>query len=202
VINTPRFHDLLESGDHHSGWTMTLRGVLAVIFGVVTVRSPNVAASVFVVVFAVYAFLDAILDFVLAARLGRLGQRWGWYLFEGVVSVAAGIIALAYPQVTILAAVLLIGLRAIVIGVLEVVAAFAWAGLDSRWLLGLTGVTSVLLGILLLASPATGAVALLWIIGVYAFVYGIMLFALGVRLLWSERHEHGGHSHGPATTAG
>jgi uncharacterized membrane protein HdeD (DUF308 family) len=190
-MTSPRpLADALESVDSHSGWTLVLRGVLAVVFGIIAIRSPDVTASAFVVVFAVYAFIDGILDFVLAARLGRSGYRWGWYLFEGLASVAIGIVALAYPSVTILAAVLLIGLRAIVIGVLELVGAFTLPLLDSRWLLGLTGVLSIVLGALLLASPATGAVALLWAIGIYAFVFGVALFAVGLRLLWTQHHDH------------
>lgn len=187
------FQASLESAARRSGWAMALRGVLAVIFGIIALRSPDIAAGAFVVVFAIYAIADGILDFVIAERRGRAGERWGWYLLEGIASIALGIIALAYPRVTLLAAVLLIGLRAIIVGVFELVATFSWEGLDSRWLLGLTGVLSIILGILLLASPAAGAVALLWTIGIYAIVFGVMLFALGLRTLRLEHeveHEH------------
>lgn len=191
------FQASLESAARRSGWAMALRGVLAVIFGIIALRSPDIAAGAFVVVFAIYAMADGILDFVIAERLGRAGARWGWYLLEGIASIALGIIALAYPRVTLLAAVLLIGLRAIVVGVFELVATFSWEGLESRWLLGLTGVLSIVLGILLLASPAAGAVALLWTIGIYAIVFGVMLFALGLRTLRLE-HEAERIHHPPA----
>jgi uncharacterized membrane protein HdeD (DUF308 family) len=109
-------------------------------------------------------------------------------VFEGLVSIALGVIALAYPALTLLALVLLIGIRAIVMGIVELVAAFSWEGSESRWLLGITGVLSIMLGILLLGSPAAGGLALLWMIGVYAIVFGIMLFALGLRMLSVGRH--------------
>jgi uncharacterized membrane protein HdeD (DUF308 family) len=190
----------LASTARQAGWAVALRGILAVIFGVIAIRSPDIAASAFVIVFAIYAFADGVFDFFLAAQLGRAGQRWGWYLVEGIASIAVGVIALAYPAVTLLAAVLLIGIRAIAVGVFELVGAFSWEGLESRWLLGITGVVSILFGVLLLASPATGGLALLWTIGVYAIVFGTMLFALGLRMLSAERSEE--HLHRPAATAG
>ena len=192
---------LVESQDHPSGWAMVLRGVIAVIFGVIVVRSPTLAASAFVILFAVYAFVDAAMDFFLAARRGRAGLRWGWYLFEGLVSVALGVLALALPGMTIFLAVLLIGIRALVLGTLELAAAFSGKGvLEPRWIIGLTGAISILFGILLLARPAAGALALVWMVGAYALVFGVVLFALGLRMLWTGHEET--HAQRPAATAG
>ena len=191
----------IESTARKTGWAVTLRGILAVIFGIIALRSPHVVASAFVVVFAIYAFMDGILDFVLAGQRGRAGESWGWYVFEGLVSVALGIIALAFPGITLLTIVLLIGIRAIVMGILEVVEAFSWEGAESRWLLGITGVLSVMLGILLLGSPAAGGMVILWTIGIYAIVFGVMLFVLGLRMLSVERQVEPMHRP-PAATAG
>jgi uncharacterized membrane protein HdeD (DUF308 family) len=191
----------LESTARKTGWAVALRGILAVIFGIVAMRSPNLVAGAFVIVFAIYAFADGILDFVIAGQLGRAGRPWGWHVFEGLVSVALGVIALAYPGITLITIILLIGLRAIVMGILEVVAAFSWEGAESRWLLGITGVLSIMLGILLLGSPVAGGVVVLWTIGVYAIVFGVMLFALGLRMLSTERHVEQ-QMHRPAATAG
>jgi uncharacterized membrane protein HdeD (DUF308 family) len=118
--------------------------------------------------------------------------------------VALGVIALAFPAITLLTIVLLIGIRAIVLGILDVVAAFSWEGAESRWLLGITGVLSILLGILLLGSPAAGGVVLVWTIGIYAVVFGVMLFAVGLRMLSTERHAERqiDQMHRPAATPG
>jgi uncharacterized membrane protein HdeD (DUF308 family) len=194
----------VESLAAHSGWATALRGILAVAFGVIALRSPHAAAATLVIVFAVFAFADGVLDFLLAARHGRAGQRWGWYLFEGIVTVALGVIALAFPGVTLLALVLIVALRAILLGVLELVAAFSWEGMDSRWLLGLAGVLSVVLGILLLGAPVQGGFALIWAIGMYAIIVGVALFAVGLRQISSERrekHEREAPLQGPAPTA-
>ena len=188
IARAQEIQSSIESTARKSGWAVTLRGILAVFFGIIALRSPNLVAGAFVVIFAIYAFADGILDFVVAGQRGRAGERWGWFVFEGLVSIALGVIALAYPHITLLVVVLLIGIRAIVSGIFEVVAAFSWEGGESRWLMGITGVLSIMLGILLLGSPAVGGIAILWTIGIYAIVFGVMLFALGLRMLSTEHH--------------
>jgi uncharacterized membrane protein HdeD (DUF308 family) len=170
------------------GWTMALRGLLAIAFGIIALRNPNAAAGAFVVVFAIYAFADGLLDFMLAGTLGRAGRSWGWYVVEGIATIALGVVALAYPQVTLLALIFVVAIRAIVIGMLELGAAFSWEGFDSRWLLGLTGVLSIILGVLLFASPGAGGLALLWTIGVYAIILGVVLIAQGARFVRADGH--------------
>jgi uncharacterized membrane protein HdeD (DUF308 family) len=195
MMATPAVHEdapgpsvVIESHHRQAGWAMALRGIVAVIFGLIALRYPSAAAGAFVIIFAVFAFADAILDFVAASAFGRMGLRWGWYVFAAIVSIAAGILALAYPRVTFVVLVLLVGARAIVMGILEIGAAFSWRELDSRWLLGLTGALSIVLGILLLASPTQGGLALMWAIGVYAIVSGVMLVVSGVRVASSGGH--------------
>jgi uncharacterized membrane protein HdeD (DUF308 family) len=190
-MNTTSLHvsERLGSMARHTGGAMALRGLLAVLLGVIALRRPAVAAAAIVVVFALYAIADGILDFVLAARFGRMGERWGWYLFEGIVSVALGVVALAYPGLTLVALALLVGLRAVMIGIFDLAATFSWREIESRWLLGLTGVLSLVLGFMLLASPVAGGAALIWTIGIYGLVFGVALFALGLRMLSAARHE-------------
>ncbi len=177
-----------ESRRRHAGWAIALRGIVAVIFGLIALRSPGVAAGAFVIIFAMFAFADAILEFVAASEFGRMGLRWGWSVFAAIVSIAAGVLALAYPHVTFVVLILLVGARAIVMGILEMGAAFTWRELDSRWLLGVSGALSIVLGILLLVSPTRAGLALLWMIGVYAIVFGVMLLVLGVRVAASGGH--------------
>ena len=173
----------VESRRSHAGWTMILRGILAVIFGAIALRYPSAAAGAFVIVFAVYAFVDAFLDFVAAATFGRMGLRWGWHAFVGLVSIAAGVLALTYPHVTLFVLLVLVAARAVATGFAEMGAAIAWKDAEHRWLLGLTGALSILLGIILFVNPLRGGLALLWTIGVYALVLGVMMAAFGVRLV-------------------
>ncbi len=185
----------MESRGHRMTWGIALRGLAAVIFGIIALSYPSAAAGAFVVVFALYAFADAVFELFAATEFGRAGMRWGWYAFSALINVAAGVIALAYPHATFLLLVMLVAARAIVIGLLEIGVAASWRELDSRWLLGISGALSVVLGIILFASPARGGLALLWTIGVYAIVFGMMMILLGARLAMAERRHElpGGH---------
>jgi uncharacterized membrane protein HdeD (DUF308 family) len=166
-----------------TGWMIATRGLLAILFGVITLVNPRAAAIAFVAIFAAWAFIDAAFAFVVAARRGRWGLRWGWFLFEGLVSVAAGVIAITYPRVTLIALVFIVALRAMILGVLELGGAFSWKGVDrgERWLYGVAGVVSLLFGILLIAEPFVGALALLWTIGIYAIIFGVTTLIAGLR---------------------
>lgn len=185
-MNTTTLVEGLRSYSRQLARAMVLRGIFAVAFGAIAIWNPRIAAGAFVIVFAVYAFIDAGINFTVAGQMGRAGERWGWFAFEGIVGVAVGVLALVLPNVTLFALVLLVALRAIVFGVLGMVAAFSAAPLEHRWLLGLTGALSLVLGALLLASPSVGALALIWTIGIYAIIFGIALFAAGLHLLSLE----------------
>jgi uncharacterized membrane protein HdeD (DUF308 family) len=179
----------LDTVPRSSWWAIALRGVLAVVFGVLVLANPGVGVAWLILVFALYAAADGIFALATAVSHGRAGLSWGWWLVEGVVSLAVAALALARPGVTLLAIVLLIAFRAIVLGLFEVGGAFAGRGHDHRWLLGLTGVVSILFGVLLIAEPAAGTLALIWAVGVYAVVFGAMLIVVGLRALGETRHE-------------
>ena len=167
-------------------WSIALRGVLAIVFGIVALMHPGATTAAFIVVFGVWALADGICALVAAIRRGHLGRSWAWFLLEGIAGIAAGVVAFLYPGVTLFALVLVVGLRAIALGVLELGGAFASeAELSrSRWLYALTGIVSILFGALLLWQPLVGAFALVWSIGVYAIVFGAMTLAFGL-------HVHG-----------
>jgi uncharacterized membrane protein HdeD (DUF308 family) len=165
-------------------WTVVLRGVLGVLFGLAAWIWPDVTVRVLVLLFGFYALVDGLLALAAAMMGGRLvSGRRGWLIFEGVAGVAAGVLTFIWPEVTTLALLYLIAFWAIVTGVLEVVAAVLLRReLRGEWLLALAGVVSVLFGIFLVINPGDGAVAIVWLIGVYAVVFGIALVVLGLRL--------------------
>jgi uncharacterized membrane protein HdeD (DUF308 family) len=156
--------------------------LLAILFGIVALAAPGTTAIAFVAVFAVWAFVDAAFAFAVAVQRGRAGWRWGWFAFEGIVGVAAGIAAISYPSITLVVLTVVVALRALLLGVLTIGAALTWKDAPWRWLYGLTGVVSTLFGILLLWHPLVGALALVLTIGIYALVSGVFLLVLSIRV--------------------
>lgn len=170
-------------------WALVLRGVAAVLFGVAALVWPGLALTALVYLFGAYAIVDGV--FAIAAALSPAGRQVNRWLLglEGVVSVIAGIIAFVWPGITALALLYIIAAWAIVTGVLEVIAAFRLRQeIQGEWLMGLGGVASVIFGLLLVIFPGSGALAVVWLIGVYAIVFGVVLVVLGLRLRsWHER---------------
>jgi len=136
---------------------------------------------VLVLLFGAYAIVDGVLALYAAARSG--GQNVWAPLLEGVLGIIAGIVAFVWPGLTALTLVYIIAAWAIVTGVLELIAAVRLRNvISNEWTLGFAGVLSVVFGVLLFAQPGAGALAVVWIIGVYAVIFGIALLALAWRL--------------------
>jgi uncharacterized membrane protein HdeD (DUF308 family) len=128
-------------------WILALRGLLAIIFGLIALVAPRIALLAFIYVFAAYALVDGGIAVITAIQERELLYRWGWVLFEGILSILVGIIAFANPALTALVLLYLIAAWAIVTGIMEIVAAFAIRELVSReWVLALAGVVSVASG--------------------------------------------------------
>ncbi len=172
-------------------WALALRGVAAIIFGVIALFWPPTAIIALVAIFGAYALVDGILNLVAAVRAGRTGQRWGALVFEAIVSLAVGILTLFFPGVTALALVLLVAAWSLVTGVAEVVAAIKLRKvIQGEWLLALSGILSIAFGVLLFISPLIGAIAIAIWIGAYSLVFGALLVGLALRLRsWAARQE-------------
>lgn len=187
----------------HRWWTLALRGVAAIVFGVLTFVAPRASLLALVLLFGWYAIVNGVIAIVLAVRLPRGAPRWGSLLVEGIVSVAAGVITLFWPGITALGLALLIGAWAVVTGVAQVVAAVRLRKqIRGEWLLGLVGVLSIAFGVLMYIAPGAGALAVVIWIGAYAIVFGALLLALGLRLrAWGRAPSHRVPTGGvPATT--
>ena len=160
---------------------IVLRGVAAIIFGVLAFAMPGVTLLFLVTLFGVYALFDGVINLIGAFRAG-VGQHWTLF-FEGVIGVLAGIAALIWPHITIFILIYLVGFWAIFTGVLEVASAIRlWRQLGSEWLLLLSGVASLLFGFFVMAVPLAGAIAVAVWIGAYALLFGVLLVLFGIRL--------------------
>ncbi|RVX47697.1 uncharacterized membrane protein HdeD (DUF308 family) [Nonomuraea polychroma] len=162
-------------------WVLTLRGVLALLFGIMAVAWPAITLLVLAVVFGAYAIVDGALAAVAATRAAK-GHRAPLILLA-VAGLLFGIMCIVWPGLTVLVVTLLIGIWAIVTGVMEIMTAIRMRReIQGEWLHVLAGVLSVLFGVLVLVWPATGAITVALIIGIYAIVAGIMLIILSLRV--------------------
>lgn len=172
---------VLDFGSLARGWwAVALRGAAAITFGIITFFAPGISLAALVLLFAVYAFADGILGIVTA--FSGIPRRW-LLLLKGFVGIAAGIVTLIWPGITILALLYLIAAWALLTGVIEIAVAIRLRKvIAGEWLLALTGIFSLAMGVLLFLFPGPGALALVIWIGAYALVFGVLLLALGLRL--------------------
>src|SRR5262249_2378783 len=166
---------------HWRWWTVVLRGVVAILFGILAIFSPTRAFATLVVLFGVYALIDGIL--ALGLGIPHRVYRRGALIARGVGSIPAGVITLVWPGISAYALLLVIAFWAIVAGILEIAMAISERKvIEHEWLLGLEGALSIVFGVLLLLSPLLGAVVLALWVGAYALVFGGMQIETGIRL--------------------
>ncbi len=163
-------------------WVLLLRGIIAIVFGVLVWLQPGISITALVLVFGVYALMDGILG-VWTAFAGRKEHNdWWVLLLWGLIGVGVGIFTFIAPGLTALALLFYIAIWAIITGVLEIVAAIRLRKeIRGEWLLILGGIASVLFGLFLIIQPAAGALALLWLIGTYGIIFGVLLVILAFR---------------------
>ncbi len=165
----------------HNWWMLVLRGGLAVLFGIAAFVWPEITLEALVILFGAFSLVDGAFNVISAFM--RRERYWGLLLVEGIFGMLIGILTFAWPGITALVLLYLIAGWAIVTGLLEIFAAVQLRRqIQGEWLLGLSGILSIIFGILLAIQPGSGALALVWLIGGYAVVLGVLLIALGLRL--------------------
>lgn len=162
-----------------SWWAVAIRGLLAIAFGVIALGWPGVTLLSLLLFIAAYLLVDGIFSIISAVRAP---ERWITLVLQGLASLTAGIIAFAWPGITVAAFILLLAAWSVVSGVLTFASAFRLTKEHGRVWLALGGLAQLAFGILLVAAPAVGAVVLTWWIGIYAIVFGVILLVLAFRL--------------------
>jgi uncharacterized membrane protein HdeD (DUF308 family) len=166
-----------------SWWALVLRGIAAILFGVLAFMWPAITLTVLVFLFGAYALLDGAFSILAGIKSYSEHKRWWLLLIEGCLSIAAGVFAFFVPAMTALILLILIASWAIVTGIFEIAAAIQLRKhITGEWMLALSGVISILFGALLLYNPAGGALAVVWLIGLYSVLFGILLLVFGVKL--------------------
>jgi len=173
-----------------SSTSLILLGVLAIIVGILALAWPGVTVYALVILFAVYAFIDAGLQAMRAFSGDSAGPVIG-HLLLGLIDIAAGVVALVWPGPTALVLVIIVGAWALVGGIFEFFAGFRsgeTAGTRAMFIFG--GLVSVAFGVVLFARPGIGAVTLAILFGLFALIYGISQITLGVQLRQSGQTLH------------
>jgi len=169
--------------DEKHWWQVAVRGFIALLFGILLLAWPGVSLFIFAIIFGAFAFVDGIFTLVAAVNYkAGAGQR-AWLFVRGILGIIVGIITFFWPAITELALVLLIGAWALIAGIMELNFAFRSVGeTGAKWLFAVSGILSIILGILLLVRPIAGIIVVIWAIGAYAILAGIVLIVLGFRL--------------------
>jgi uncharacterized membrane protein HdeD (DUF308 family) len=166
-------------------WALALRGLVAVLFGLLTLLLPGITLVTLVLLFGAYALVDGVFNVIAFFRVAS--HQWA-LLVEGVIGIIAGLLTFAWPAITAFALLYLIAFWAILTGIFEIVAGIRLRkAIANEWLLLLMGSLSLLFGLLIVLAPGTGALAIVLWIGAYALLFGVFLLALAFRLRGHRR---------------
>ena len=164
-------------------WTFILRGVLAILFGVIAFIAPPATIAALVLLFGAWALVDGVFDIAAALMHRTMDRSWWLTILEGVVGIVAGLLALAFPDIAAASLILLIAAWSIVTGVIEIGLAIRLREqITGELWLAIAGILSIVFGVLIFIYPAAGALTIVWIIGAFAIAFGISMIALGWRL--------------------
>ncbi|MDP4001993.1 HdeD family acid-resistance protein [Methylobacterium sp. NEAU K] len=186
LVGTARL-DAMSAALARNWWLVALRGVIAILFGIIAFVAPGAFVLSLVLFFAAYTFADGIFAIVGAVRAAQRHERWGFLLLEGIVDIIVGVVAVLVPAAAVWAFVLLLAAWALITGGLMIAAAFRLHLHYGRWWLVLGGVLSILFGIALILEPGMSALVLTWWIGAYTLAFGVLLLILAFQL----RSQHG-----------
>jgi uncharacterized membrane protein HdeD (DUF308 family) len=168
-------------------WALAIRGVFAIIFAVIAFVWPGITAAALVLLFGAYALVDGILSLVAALRAARHHGPSGALVFEGVLDLIIAAIVFFWPVEALVAIIYFIAIWAVITGIALIAAGIAMIRINGEWLLVLSGIISILFGIILFVQPGAGVVALSWWLGIYALLFGISLVGAAFRLRYWHR---------------
>jgi uncharacterized membrane protein HdeD (DUF308 family) len=163
-------------------WMILLRGLVAILFGIMVLAQPGISLVSLVIVFGAFVLVDGATNVITALGGRREHEHWWVLLFAGLAGIVLGVLTFVNPGITALALLFYIAVWALVTGFMQIVAAIRLRKeIEGELWLGLAGLASVVFGTILIARPGAGALAVLWLIGVYAVAYGVLLLLLAFR---------------------
>lgn len=183
ITPRPMLHALAQNW-----WLLLLRGIASIVFGVLAFAWPGLTLVTLVLFYGAFALVDGVIALVAAFTGGAKPMPTWWLVIVGLLGIAAGIVTFMMPGITALLLIIFIGAWALVHGIFEIIGAIQLRKeIDNEWMLILSGVVSVLFGLIVLIQPGAGALGLIWVIAAYSIVFGISFVALAFRL---KNHKH------------
>jgi uncharacterized membrane protein HdeD (DUF308 family) len=164
-------------------WALLIRGILAVIFGTIALFRPGVTLTVLVMLFGAYYLVDGAFSIIASLSAPKGYRGWVWLLISGIAGVIIGLMTFFMPGVTALVLLYYIIAWLIVTGVMQTIAGIRLRKeISGEPFVIMGGILSVLFGLYLLVNPGVGALAVIWIIGAYALVFGVIMIIVAFRL--------------------
>jgi uncharacterized membrane protein HdeD (DUF308 family) len=164
-------------------WLVALRGVVGILFGIGAFVWPGATLAALILVFGAYVFVDGIFAVIAGIGMRRQLSLWWLVLLEGVAGIILGLLTFRSPDITALVLLTFIAAWSIITGIFEIVTALRLRKvIANEWLLILSGVVSIIFGILLIVQPGAGALSIVWLLGAYALLFGILTLMLAFRL--------------------
>ncbi|HOP88715.1 MAG TPA: HdeD family acid-resistance protein [Ottowia sp.] len=164
-------------------WLLLVRGLVAIVFALLTWAQPGVSLAALVLVFGIYVLADGLLGVWSAIAKRRDNRHWWLLLLWGLVGIVVGVMTFIMPGITGLVLLMYIAAWAVITGVLQIVAAIRLRKeIKGEWLMILSGLVSVAFGVLLFLQPGAGALAVAWIIAAYAFIFGVLMVLLAFKV--------------------
>lgn len=164
-------------------WLLLVRGLVAIVFALLTWAQPGVSLAALVLVFGIYVLADGLLGVWSAIAKRRDNRHWWLLLLWGLVGIVVGVMTFTMPGITGLVLLMYIAAWAVITGVLQIVAAIRLRKeIKGEWLMILSGLVSVAFGVLLFLQPGAGALAVAWIIAAYAFIFGVLMVLLAFKV--------------------
>lgn len=163
-------------------WAMVLRGLAGIIFGIIAFANPAVAGLSLLIVFAVFSILDGVFGLLASIGQARRGGRWVWLAVEAVASIVIGVLLFVMPAITVTVLFIIIGVKAGLVGILLLLSSVRLDGEYGQGMMALSGAVSLIFAAVLFTAPLLGAKIVVWWIGAWAILFGVLLMLLGFRL--------------------
>jgi uncharacterized membrane protein HdeD (DUF308 family) len=180
--------DIIE----RSWWSYVLRGVLALIFGILFIAYPDATLKTFVILLGIFLIVDAVVNLIRSLVFIFRKEPWGWTLSWGIISLVIGLILVNHTEFTLGFVAILMGIWVVIMGVAELAVAFDMPPESGRGALAFLGVISLGFGIAILAWTAETVYALMVLFGIYLLVVAVMDFIIGIyvgRMQHKEKKE-------------